>query len=1025
MRSGTIHPQTAFRYPQMYRFPPVNTIPDRLPFDVVLQLIINVKALFTNFGPMNGCYRFFLSLAGWFFVLSLPVQSQSVDPPFLTPDASRWADSVLQTMSYEQRIGQLFMVDAYSNRDSQHVATIAGMIREFHIGGIIFFQGGPVRQANLNNYFQSLSKVPLMVGIDGEWGLSMRLDSTVRFPRQMTLSAGGSDSLVYEVAREIGKHCHRMGIHVNFAPVADVNNNVQNPVINTRSFGDDPAQTASRSLRFMEGLQDEKVMACVKHFPGHGDTDADSHLALPMISRSRAQLDSIELVPFYRLVDAGVASAMVAHLFVPALDPGLATSLSEPVVTGLLKKEMGFRGLIFTDALNMKGVADFYSPGEIAVKAIQAGNDILLFSADVPSAFWRIHYALQNCELYQEDIDYRVKKILMAKYWSGLNNYQPVDTTHLIEDLNSPAAQSLTRTAYEKAITVLSNKNSVLPLRNVRPGTVVSLVIGDTINNAFQQTIRRYTDAVTIAVPRDFSMVMADSLVTLLSGYETVIVSIHNIMTKGALRYGIPDTIPAFLDSLSKRVKLVTVVFGNSYSLSRLSAALRSEVLIMSYEDTYWPQVNTAQLLFAGGGGGGELPVAVDKDFTKGSGIPGTLPGTRLLFTTPPVNVYGGIDSLAIKAIRNKATPGCQVLVAKNGKVVYQKSFGAFTYDSTRMVSNDDLYDIASITKIAATALATMKLVESKKIDITKKASYYLPELKKSNKKNLVISDILTHQAGLKAWIPFWKVTMENGKPAYNIYHPQKDVNYTIRVTDSLYMLNLQKDLVWKELVASDVDKPGKYVYSDLGMLIMQRIIEHITGSTLDAYLEKEFYEPMGLYRLGFNPLDHYKPELLPPTEFDTAFRKQLIQGTVHDPAAAMMGGVAGNAGLFSDASSLAAVMQLLLNGGEYGGTRYLQKSTVDLFTTRFHKNGSNRRGLIFDKPETAPGKESPAARSASPATYGHTGFTGTCAWADPTSGLVFIFLSNRVYPDAGNTKLVKENIRTDMMEEVYKVLNK
>jgi beta-N-acetylhexosaminidase len=613
----------------------------------------------------------------------------------------------------------------------------------------------------------------------------------------------------------------------------------------------------------------------------------------------------------------------------------------------------------------------------------------------------------------------------MAKYWSGLNNYQPVDTTNLMRDLNSPEAQYLSRNAYAKAITVLSNKNNILPVRNVKPGAIVSLVIGDSANNAFHQTIRRYTDAETIAVSRDFSLKTADSLVTLLSGYETVIVSIHNIMTKGALRYGISDTIPAFLDSLAKRVKLVTVVFGNSYSLSRLSSALHSEALIMSYEDTYWPQVNTAQLLLAGGGGGGELPVAVDHDFTKSNGIPGALAGTRLLFTTPAENILSGVDTLAYQAIRKKATPGCQILVAKNGKVIYEKSFGAFTYDSTRLVKNDDLYDLASITKVAATALATMKLVESNKIDITKKASYYLPGLRKSNKKNLVISDILTHQAGLKAWIPFWMETMENGKPAYNIYHPAKDVNYTIRVTDSLYMLSLQKDLVWKALLASDVDKPGKYVYSDLGMLIMQRIIEHITGETLDAYLEKEFYEPMGLYRLGFNPLDRFKTDQIPPTENDTAFRKQLIQGTVHDPAAAMLGGVAGNAGLFSDASSLAAVMQMLLNGGEYGETRYLQKETIDMFTSRYHKNGTNRRGLIFDKPETIPGKEGPTARSASPSTFGHTGFTGTCAWADPASGLVFIFLSNRVYPDAGNNRLVKENIRTDMMEEVYRVLNK
>jgi len=982
---------------------------------------------------MKVCYRFFL--IGFAVILfsatPMAVFSQNSNPPFISKSSEAWADSVLKSLSYEDRIGQLFMVDAYSNRDSTHIQQITRLIKEYHIGGLIFFQGGPVRQAIQTNYYQSVSKVPLMIGIDGEWGLSMRLDSTIRFPRQMTLSASASDSLVYKIGSAIARQCKRMGIQINFAPVADVNNNPQNPVINTRSFGDDPSEVTRMSSNYMHALQEQHVLACVKHFPGHGDTDADSHLALPMISKKREALDSVELVPFRKLLSDGAASVMVAHLFIPALDttPNLASSLSAPVVTGLLKNELHFNGLVFTDALNMKGVADYYPPGEIALMALNAGNDVLLFSADVPAAFTRLHYAIQNCELDQEAVDSRVKKILMAKYWSGLNNYSPVDTAGLTDDLNNETEGYLAREAFESAITVLENHEHCIPVSNVLPGTIAAIEIGDSVMNPFQQTLNRYAPVNCYGLPMNFSTENGDSLLKVLESYNTVILSVHNIFTKASLRYGITDTLPAFIESLRKKTKLITVVFGNSYSLTRLDQAMAGAGLVISYEDTYWPQIATAQVLFGGERASGDLPVAVSADFTKGSGLKSTDPITRLGFSTVEAGglhegALHAIDSLAAKAINEKVTPGCQVLVAKSGTVIYEKSFGTFDYDSSRMVQNSDLYDIASVTKMAATALAVMRLYEYHKIDITKKASHYLPELKKTALKNCLIADILTHQAGLKAWIPFWKETMENGKPAYNIYHPEKDVNYTIPVTDSLFMLSLYKDFVWEGVLKSEVTSPGNYVYSDLGMLIMQRMVEHITGKSLDEYLEEEFYRPMGIYRLCFNPLNHFPVSRIAPTENDTSFRKQQIRGTVHDPAAALMGGVAGNAGLFSDASSLAMLMQMLLNGGEYGGHRYLEQSTVDLFTKRYFTNSLNRRGLIFDKPESSPGKESPAARSASPATFGHTGFTGTCAWADPENDLVFIFLSNRVYPDATNNKLAKGNYRTDMMEAVYKAFN-
>jgi len=961
-------------------------------------------------------------------------QAQSIPPVFQNPRSIAWADSVFNSLTYEQKIGQLFMVDAYSNRDSVQVNFISGLVKDYHIGGVIFFQGGPVRQANLTNYYQSLSSVPLFVGIDGEWGLSMRLDSTIRFPRQMTLGAGGNDSMIYRMASEIGRECRRMGIHLNFAPVADINNNPLNPVINSRSFGEDKYKVTSGSLMYLKGLQEHNVLACGKHFPGHGNTDSDSHFTLPVINQSLSEMDSVELYPFRELIKNGIASMMVAHLFIPAFDTSanLASTLSSKIINDLLKKQMGFDGLIFTDALNMKGVADHYPSGELELKALLAGNDVLLYSLDVPAAWQRIHFAIQNCEIDQEEIDSKVKRILMAKHWAGLNKTALVDTSDLIADLNTPDAIYLTRKLYENAITVLANNDQLLPLKNIGPSKIASIVINDTINNPFQEMLSNYCSPFVMNMEKDPTVQKLDSIAALLSTYEYVIFSIHNTSTKAVSGYGISDKTAELLKRLQGKVKLITVVFGNAYTLTRLPGIEKNGSLIISYEDTWWPQYYTAQAIFGAAPTNGKLPVTPGNGMTAGTGNLINKNYSRLRYTVPEEiglaeSDFSQLDTLAMRAIANGATPGCQVLVALKGKVIYQKSFGKFTYeDSVKYVKNTDLYDIASVTKIAATALAVMKLYEDGAIDIDKKASKYLHELRKTNKKDLIISDILTHQAGLKSWVPFWKETMDDSLPSYNIYHKEKDVNYSVQVADSLFILNSYPEKIWKEIIETPSGDVGKMEYSDLGMIIMQKLIEKVTDKPLDVYLEEQFYGPLGLHRLLYNPDGKISLINIVPTENDTAFRQRLIRGYVHDPAAAMMGGVAGHAGLFSDAGSLAVIMQMLLNGGEYGGKKYLERKTVELFTSRYNKSSVNRRGLVFDKPDPlVRDKNGPTAVSASLKSFGHSGFTGTCAWADPDKGLVYIFLSNRVYPSASNNKLAKGNYRTDIMEAVYDVLRK
>ncbi len=952
-------------------------------------------------------------------------------PPFLTPQAEVWADSVLKTLNPYERISQLIMVAAWSNKDSTHIKEIRKLISDWGIGGLCFFQGGPIRQAELTNDYQALSKVPLMVGIDGEWGLSMRLDSTVRFPRQMTLSAIKDSLLIYDMGKEIGRQCKLMGIHVNFAPDADVNDNPLNPVIGSRSFGDNREDVYSKSLLYMNGMQDQNVLASGKHFPGHGNADSDSHLTLPVISQSRAELDSVELYPFRKLINEGLGSVMVAHLNVPALDTiqGIPSTLSSTIVSGLLKQELGFKGLIFTDALNMKGVSSLYPPGVVDKLALLSGNDMLLYCEDVRKAVEQIHIAEQNCEITQEEIDEKTKKVLMAKYWTGLNTYHPIDTTKLVQKLNSPEALLLQRELYSRSVTLLANEDSLIPFHTKDTLRIASVVIGDKKDNAFQKQLKMYGNVDCFAEDKDAPLSVMEALFTFLSNYDYIILSLHGTTMKAVTNFGIPDGVSRFVDSVLLKYKTVFVDFGNSYTLSKFKNLEKAKALILAYEDFPLAHQITAQAIFGGISASGKIPVNVSENIIRKKGID-TRSAIRFEYSVPEAagmstEKLGVIDSIVNNAIANGAMPGCQVFVARKGKVVFNKAYGMKTYNSTDTVTTSDLYDIASITKIAATSLATMKLYEMKKINLNNPLSKYLPKLKSTNKKALLIKEILAHQAGLIPWIPFFKQTMQDSIYNEGVYSKSKDEKFTIRVADSVFMNKNYTDSLLKWIYASPVAATGKYVYSDLGPILMKLTIEKLTNQPFDQYLNKNFYKPLGLTHFTFIPRTEFPVESIVPTENDKLFRKQLIRGDVHDPAAAMMGGVSGNAGLFGTANDLAVIMQMLLNKGSYGGVEYFKPSTIELFTKQQFDRNNNRRGLLFDKPERDSTKASPCSKEASMSTFGHQGFTGTCAWADPENELIYIFLSNRVYPDATNDKLVKLNVRTNIQSAIYKAIVK
>lgn len=941
---------------------------------------------------------------------------------------TRWADSVFKQLSPDERIAQLFMVAAYSNKDKLHFKEVKELVDTYKIGGLIFFQGGPVRQAILNNCYQSCSKVPLFMAMDAEWGLAMRLDSTTKFPRQMTLGAIQDDSLIYEMGVEIARQCKRLGMQINFAPVVDINNNPLNPVISNRSFGEDKYNVTRKALMYMKGMQDNGVLANAKHFPGHGDTDSDSHKTLPTVKSSRARLDTLELYPFKELINQGLGSMMVAHLHIPALDTtkNQASTLTKSIVTGLLKDTMGFKGLIFTDALNMKGVSKFYKPGEADVKALLAGNDVLLFAEDVPTALTEIKKAIEQGLITQEEIDSRCMKILKAKQWAGLDKLKPVKIKNLVEDLNPINAEVINRKLNEAALTLLQNKNDLVPLQGLDTLKIASLSLGYKELKVFQKTLSNYADVKHFGVEKDAKKDQFDTILSSLKAFNTVIIHINNTNNKPEKDFGLTPQALNMLKAVMKQNKVILNVSANPYILAKLDSIQFADAVIMSYEDNDYSASYAAQLIFGGVAASGKLPITASAYFKLGTGIQTKV--TRLKYSIPEElgidsKLLSKIDSIASKGVKEKVYPGCQVMVLKKGTVIYQKAFGYHTYENKIKVSNEDVYDIASITKIVASTASLMKLYEEKKVNLDGSLCYYLPELEGCNKQNISIREMMAHQAGLKDWIPFWNKTVtKTGDYKEGVYNKTQNDFYTRRVASDLFIGKNYVDTIYKQIIDSPLKESGKYLYSDLGYYFLKMIIEKETGMTEDEYVKRSFYAPLGLMTMGYKPRERFDLKRIVPTEFDAKFRKQLVHGDVHDQGAAMLGGVGGHAGVFSNAHDVAVMMTLWMNDGSYGGKKYFDSTTVHEFT-KCQYCFENRRGIGFDKPEMTAGKESPVHSLVSPESFGHAGFTGTLTWADPVYDIVYVFLSNRVYPDAEDNKLAKSGIRGKIHQVIYETI--
>jgi beta-glucosidase-like glycosyl hydrolase/CubicO group peptidase (beta-lactamase class C family) len=912
------------------------------------------------------------------------------------------------------------MVSAYSNKDSTHTKFIEKLIVEHKIGGLIFFQGGPMRQAKLTNRYQALAKVPLLLGIDGEWGLSMRLDSTYRYPWNMTLGAIKDKSYIEKMGVQLAQQSKRMGIHFNFAPVLDINTNPKNPIIGFRSFGEDKYNVTESAMALMKGYQSLDLLATGKHFPGHGDTAVDSHSALPTITFSRERLNDIELYPYQKLIDAGLSSVMVAHLNVPSLEwrENLPSSVSHNIITDVLKNQLQFKGLIFTDALNMKAAKNFREPGQIDLEAFMAGNDILLCAEDVPVAKEKICMAYQNGFISEERLAYSVKKILKYKYKTGLHDYKPLDLTSIYTDLNKSENDALHYKLYENAITVLKNKESILPIQDLTKEKIAYVKLGDDTNSSFVSTLKKYTQITEVAHEN------IDSLQVLLKPFTTIIVGYHK-SDKAWKKTDFTDVELTNLQQIAKNNRIILDVFAKPYSLLPTASFEDYEGIILSYQNSSIAQEVSAELIFGAIEAKGKLPVTVHPELPVNFGL-STPKLNRLGFSTPE-NVglnpqkLNEIESVMQKAIAGKMTPGGQILVARKGKVVYQKSFGTQTYapDSPK-INNENLYDIASLSKIIGTLPVFMQTYEQKKLSLDTELGTLLPEFANSNKAHISIKELLSHNAQLPAWEPFYKSTLDSLKKPLGTYYSKLYVpTHAFQVADSLFIRSDYPPTILNYIISCKLNPKKEYKYSDFTFIILKEYLEKTSGKSLDELTQQHFFTSIGMNNTLYNPLKQFAPAVLVPTEIDTYFRHQLLQGYVHDMTAALQGGVAGHAGLFSNALDVAKMMQLYLQKGEYGNQSYFSSDTFGMFNRCYFSDQGNRRGLGFDKPQL-PGTSGPTCGCASASSFGHTGFTGTMTWADPDKELIYVFLSNRTYPDATENKLAKENIREQIQKIIY-----
>ena len=949
-----------------------------------------------------------------FLLLALVAKAQT--------EEDRWVDSVYNSLSNEQRVGQLINVRAnYPNK--AFFADIQGLIEDYGIGGVTFFRTDAELLLKQANEWQNMSQIPMMVAIDGEWGLGMRINDGISYPYQMTLGAIQDVDLIGEMGRQIAEQCRRIGVNVDFAPDIDVNNEPSNPVIGMRSFGENPEAVAIRGLQYALGLQNNGVLPTMKHFPGHGDTKTDSHESLPTVKKKLKEIKKTEWYPFDYLIKNGVGGMMVGHIYMPAIEPekNTSSSLSKNVVTDILKNELGFEGIIFTDAMEMKGALGKIAPDSVGFSALMAGNDVVLMPINPKNTIQVIVSQLDNRELAKR-VEESCKKVLRYKYRLGLAQYQPQSEFALDNDLHQAKYYNLKQRLYNEAVTMIRNDKETLPLDKSQPVAVLTFGKKDNVADKLRSEGYHVVDyRLEGSVGKD----KKSRIINELKSFKQVVVNIQNTSIYATKHFGITEEMVSFVKDVSKNSYIVLNLFACPYALNEFDIKKTPAAVIIGYEDTQYAVNAVVDVMVGKLNPTGKLPVTINKKYKVGYGL-----GFQNMLTpeTLPIELIDNdyvrmIDSIAQDGIEIGAYPGCQIFAMKDGKVIYDKCFGHFTYDDEHEVVGDDVYDIASLTKVFATTFAMMKLYDDGKISLDSKLSDYFPYLKGTDKADIRIIDIMTHQTGITAWVPIYQTLLKDGKPDPDVFRKSIDEDHTVRVAKDMY---ISKDFTFDIFETVKVQEMGekKYKYSDLGFFFLPKIVEMVTNEPFEQYLDENFYKTLNLKHIYYKPLKHIDIDKIAPTEDDDYFRMQQLQGDVHDQAAALMGGVAGHAGLFANARDLAVMLQLLLDDGYANNRQFLSGFTIKKFTSAPFADNMNRRGIGFDKPEVDPSvKFYTPAKQSSMRSFGHTGFTGTFAWADPENGLIVIFLSNRVYPDADNNKLAKNDIRTKIHEMFYEAV--
>lgn len=982
-------------------------------------------------------------LLNWLFIASAFAQIPNIlsKGKADSQECKDWVESRLGKMTLKEKIGQLFIHTVALQDTEVNRKNIRNAVKEYKVGGFLFDNGQLVNQVNLTNYAQEMAEIPLLITFDGEWGLNMRLKEIPAFPRNRVLGCIQDNNLLYEYGKEVARQFREIGVHVNFAPVADVDNNPLNPVINTRSFGGDVRNVTEKVIAYSKGLEDGGVLSVSKHFPGHGDTNVDSHKALPTLNFSRERMDSVEMYPFRKAVEAGLGGVMVGHLEVPALSKRTA-SLSSDIIQGILQKEFGFKGMIFTDALEMKGVSNNQN---VCAQALMAGNDMVLAPRNLKRELDAVLVAVKNGQLTEESITERCRKVLTFKYVLGLHDRKPVQMSGLENRLKRPETKTLLERLEKASVTIVGNEGGILPMDVDLKNTAV-LQIGKSSQGAlFHQQLKKYMKADRIVANPD----SIASLTKRLMKYDRVIVTIYT--EKYAAYQGM-------LSSLAAK-KPVAYVYLTSLKnvYKKGNAWKKAAAVVLGHSDSEAVQRFVADVMMGREKATGRISVEVKGYRLPGEGVDVDLEKSKVYRPEDygmNSSVLSKIDDIALEGIKAKAYPGCQVLILKNGAPVYDKCFGTFTYESQRKVAPDDLYDIASLTKTTATLLAVMKLYDEGKFGLTDPISKYVSALNGTRKGRITIEDLLYHQSGLPGSWPFYREAINDSSYTGGFFKARIDANHHLRVDQRLYVVD---DFKYKEeylsstyseeyplqvaeymyvspafpkrmleMIASDKIplRDRRYRYSCLNFVLLKEMVEKISGMPMDEYLEKEFYGPMGMKYTLYNPLRKYKSEQIVPTiQKDYLRNRKELRGYVHDEIAAFMGGVSGNAGLFSNAHDVAKVYQMLVDGGQYEGKRYLSLETCQLFMNK--KSRISRRALGFDRPDPQPDK-GPCADETPQEVVGHTGFTGTCAWADPKNGLVFVFISNRVYPRPFDHKgLMTLKIRPRIQQLMYQALKK